>query len=1278
MKFIRTKAGFFLLILSLLCGFSFGVQKSFADTPVTGVSLNESDASLSVGDTDQLTAIITPADATDQNVTWSSSDANIAAVKNTGFVTAVGVGSATITVTTEDGNFTATDNITVSQSLANEKTSAHGILTLVLSTYTAGDYTIDNFVTLSEFKTIGDTAIDDAVNLAEINSAETTAINGMAGVQTASNSNRYWVGGIGNWSDTNHWSMVLDGPGGASVPTSSDNAFIDSDSVTLTGNQTVSNIKIFGGEFNTSGYNFAVLNNFIQISGNVIANPSGVFTVGGSFFIPGPGMEGTFSRFSGSGILADPYMIYDIYGLQAMNGFLSSNFKLVNNINAAGTNLWEFGIRTGFSPVGNNFYKFTGTFDGNGKLISSLYISIGNLPNLAQFVGLFGYTAESANIKNVGIENCFASTNGYVGCLVGFNSGTINESYVYSASIVAADWGGGLVGTNIGVINNSYAVASVILDTGDSLGGLVGSNGGSISNSYSRGTVLGGRGCIGGLAGCNLNPYVNFYSSESDGTIENSFSTANVTQTIPTGNNVIQVGGLAGDFSVGSVVNSYFTDSNHDNGLGSLETGGPTTFFGSSHNHAVYANWDFTDVWSAFDNTYPHLKWENYSTSSKSITSFNLNGLSPNVKGVINDSNKTIALAVPYGTDITALIPTITTSDGSSIMPADGEVQNFTNPVIYSVTAVDSTIQEYLVTVTMEFTHITGISLNESNSSLEVGGTDQLIASFSPTNASNQNVTWSSSDDSIATVDSSSGQVTAVAPGSATITVTTEDGNFTATDVLTINPVPARSLYWVGGTGNWSDTNHWSLTSGGTSGVDVPTDSDNVFIDSNSGLGSGTETITLDTDSVMKDFTSDSGSSYTITGNQHFFNVYGSLALESGLSFNLGDNYSLDLLATTTGKTITTNGCNLVYLLIEGVGGGWTLEDDLTLTGPFEQTNGIFNANNKNITATDFSFYADTGYTPTVTMGSGTWEATGNDTATFPWQVYQSSNQVVTFTPGTSTIKFTDTSTENKSFSFYDSAGTETGKTYNNVWFAGAGSVSVSGSNTFNDLKIDPGESVQFTDGTTQTVNTLTATGTSGAPITLGGTSTGGWGINKTSGTVSDDYLNISYSTAGGGATFYAGGHSTDGGNNSGWIFTAPPEQNTNTATYNNSGGGYYIPLTTKTPTIIQGCDSRTTGFSITTGKSCIGNTGTTVSTVATTRIIYNFSTATLKNGSRGEAVKELQRFLNKALNLNLVVDGKLGPKTLTVIKIWQKQNGLIPDGFVGPKTKEKMNASIK
>ena len=80
--------------------------------PVTGVALDTAAVELLVEDTHTLTAIITPEDATDNYVTWGTSDAKIATVDE-GVVTAVAVGTATITVTTVDGGYTATCQVTV-------------------------------------------------------------------------------------------------------------------------------------------------------------------------------------------------------------------------------------------------------------------------------------------------------------------------------------------------------------------------------------------------------------------------------------------------------------------------------------------------------------------------------------------------------------------------------------------------------------------------------------------------------------------------------------------------------------------------------------------------------------------------------------------------------------------------------------------------------------------------------------------------------------------------------------------------------------------------------------------------------------------------------------------------------------------------------------------------------------------------------------------------------------------------------------------------------------
>jgi hypothetical protein len=80
---------------------------------VTGVTISAASVSVNSGATTQLTATIVPADATNQKVTWTSSNNAIATVSASGLVTGVASGIATITVTTDDGGKTATSKINV-------------------------------------------------------------------------------------------------------------------------------------------------------------------------------------------------------------------------------------------------------------------------------------------------------------------------------------------------------------------------------------------------------------------------------------------------------------------------------------------------------------------------------------------------------------------------------------------------------------------------------------------------------------------------------------------------------------------------------------------------------------------------------------------------------------------------------------------------------------------------------------------------------------------------------------------------------------------------------------------------------------------------------------------------------------------------------------------------------------------------------------------------------------------------------------------------------------
>lgn len=97
---------FHLLVLGIFTGCEQTIR-------VTGIQLSETALSMAPRETAAVTATVFPADAHDTSVTWASSDPNVAAVSDSGEITAAGEGTATITAATNDGNFTASCKVTV-------------------------------------------------------------------------------------------------------------------------------------------------------------------------------------------------------------------------------------------------------------------------------------------------------------------------------------------------------------------------------------------------------------------------------------------------------------------------------------------------------------------------------------------------------------------------------------------------------------------------------------------------------------------------------------------------------------------------------------------------------------------------------------------------------------------------------------------------------------------------------------------------------------------------------------------------------------------------------------------------------------------------------------------------------------------------------------------------------------------------------------------------------------------------------------------------------------
>jgi len=96
-------------------------------------------------------------------------------------------------------------------------------------------------------------------------------------------------------------------------------------------------------------------------------------------------------------------------------------------------------------------------------------------------------------------------------------------------------------------------------------------------------------------------------------------------------------------------------------------------------------------------------------------------------------------------------------------------------------------------TVNVSLAPVSGVTLNKTSINIFVDGIETLVPTITPANAANKNVTWVSSNTAVATV-SSNGAVTGIDKGTATITVTTTDGGYTASCIVTVDLVPVTGI----------------------------------------------------------------------------------------------------------------------------------------------------------------------------------------------------------------------------------------------------------------------------------------------------------------------------------------------------------------------------------------------------------------------------------------------------------------------------------------------------
>jgi hypothetical protein len=350
----------------------------------------------------------------------------------------------------------------------------------------------------------------------------------------------------------------------------------------------------------------------------------------------------------------------------------------------------------------------------------------------------------------------------------------------------------------------------------------------------------------------------------------------------------------------------------------------------------------------------------------------------------------------------------------------------------------------------------------------------------------------------------------------------------------TAAPAP-RTLYWVGGTGNWSSTTKWDTTSGGGGGAAIPTSLDAVNFDSLSNATAYTATIDAGvTIARCASFTMAGPAS----GNVTFAGSVG-IAFHGSVSFaatGITRTYTGAMnWAGNSSYTFTTNGLTLgASCTVIGIGSTWALGSALNISSSIVTvTYGAFNTSASNYALTAAVFQTTSSNMRSVTLNGSTLTLSGNTA----FSISTTTTANLTFSAGTSTISLTSASATLNGG----------GQILNNVSFTSnnANTFTITGANTFNTLSFAGRTSVGITPVTfnaNQNISTLTLNaGTASAYRTFLASDTIGTPRTLTVGTLTGGAADIDFRdiTIAGAASPISGTRFGDAKGNSGITFPA-------------------------------------------------------------------------------------------------------------------------------------------
>ena len=428
-------------------GFTASAEITVIPVRVTGVGISPEAASVGLGHTIQLTASIKPSNATNKNLSWSVSDETIISVDDRGTVTGLSLGTATVIITTEDGGFSASAEITVCYAPANTWTAIGTLNKDFCGVFNGDGYAVCGIYINTRNAIQGLFGTNRHSVIANLGVAESYIY-----------ANSYWVGGVvgcnyGTVTNCyNTGSVVASGDYVGGVVGFSDGTVTDCYNVgSVTGKENV------GGVVGYNGYGTSAVTDCYN-TGRVNGNRN----VGGVI------------GFNCSSI-TECYNTGNITGSNGVGGVIGGS-------NSSITDCYNTGSVTGRYHVGGVVGSVVRK-DGSNSHVTDCY-NEGSITGDESVGGVAGYNLGTVtDCYNISIVN----GNERVGGVVGYNDSFVDEGTVTNcyntSSITGSNGVGGVVGYNYGTVTDCYNMGSV---TGDeSVGGALGQKlNGSITNCY--------------------------------------------------------------------------------------------------------------------------------------------------------------------------------------------------------------------------------------------------------------------------------------------------------------------------------------------------------------------------------------------------------------------------------------------------------------------------------------------------------------------------------------------------------------------------------------------------------------------------------------------------------------------------------------------------------------------------------------------------------------------------------------------------------------------------